>query len=186
MKQIRHNIFETNSSSTHSVSLTNMSSDIPNFEQLDSYVDPADHYIHIGFGEFGWGYNEYVDAYTKLQYLLTMILETNKCDFGKPIGIKSIEEFYLCDDFILLESIITEHVKDCKGINIIDPDIKLNVCEIEGTDEVIQYVTHNGYIDHQSCENYNCLADFLNDFETTIEDFVFNENVMLLIDSDNN
>ena len=183
MRQERHNIFETNSSSTHSVSLTNMSSDIPNFEQLDSYVDPADHYIHMTFGEFGWGYDEYTDAYTKLQYLLTLLLEIKKATFGRE-GITTMDEFYNLDEYILIESIVTEHAKECKGICIYDDG--LEVKEYEGPDGETRYwTTHNGYVDHQSCENYDCLADFLDDWETDIETFVFNENNMLVIDCDN-
>ena len=187
MKQTRHNIFETNSSSTHSVSLTNISSDIPNFEQLESYVDPADHYIHIKFGEFGWGYDEYTDAYTKLQYLLNMIMDTHKGEFCHE-GEVSIEDFYNLDEFILLESTIADCVQNCKGFCIYDDGIVKHSYDSEDADGnpcKRYYVSYNGYIDHQSYEDYNCMMDFLNEWDTTIEDFVFNENVMLVIDNDN-
>ena len=187
MKQTRHNIFETNSSSTHSVSLTNMNNNILNFEQLENYVDPADHYIHIKFGEFGWGYNEYIDAYTKLQYLLNMIMETHKGEFCHE-GEVTIEDFYNLDEFILLESTIADCVQNCKGLCIYNDVIWKHEYESEdlnGNPCTGYYITYNGYIDHQSCEDYSCMLDFLNDYDTTIEDFVFNENVMLLIDNDN-
>ncbi len=182
MKQIRNNIFETNSSSTHSVSLTNMSSDILNFEQLDSYVDQADHYIHIEFGEFGWGYDEYVDAYMKLQYLLTMIMELHRNE------LLTFDDFYNLDEFILVECIVTENVKDCKGICIANDCFKRNSYDSEDKDgnPITKYWnSFNGYIDHQSYEDYETLADFLDNWCVTLEDFIFNENVELIIDNDN-
>ena len=182
MKQIRNNIFETNSSSTHSISLTNMSSDILNFEQLDSYVDPADHYIHIEFGEFGWGYDEYVDAYTKLQYLLTMIMEIHGNE------LETFNDFYNLDEFILVESIVTEHIKGCKGIHIFNDGFKRNAYEWsdENGNPIKRYwISFDGYIDHQSCEGYCSLAEFLEDWEISIENFIFDENIELIIDNDN-
>lgn len=189
MIQERHSIFETNSSSTHSVSFNSgLFDSIVDTSQLDSYVDPADNCIHIKFGEFGWGYDEYTDAYTKLQYLLNMIMETHKEEFCHE-GEVSIEDFYNLDEFILLEATITSNVKDCKGICIYDDGIIKHSYEGKNKDGnpcTGYYITCNGYIDHQSYEGYNCMMDFLNDWETTIEDFVFNENVMLIIDNDNN
>lgn len=181
MRQTRNKIFETNSSSSHSISLTNVSSDILNFEQLYSYIDQADNYIHIEFGEFGWGYDEYVDAYTKLQYLLTMIMEIH-CN-----ELDTFDDFYNLDEFILVESIVTEHTKRCKGICIDNDGFERNSYESEDADgnPVTKYWnSFDGYIDHQSCE-YSSLAEFLENWDTNIEDFIFNENVMLVIDNDN-
>lgn len=61
MKTIRHNVFETNSSSSHSISLGSgcTLSTTPIRE------------IHTG--EFGWGYEEISDPETKASYLLTWI-----------------------------------------------------------------------------------------------------------------
>lgn len=189
MRQIRKTIFETNSSSTHSVTMA--SGKLVNtidYCQLDNYVDPADHYIHMTFGEFGWEEMEYTDALTKLQYLLNMILETNKVSSINPNGIKTLEDFYNCDDFLLLESIVAENVKDCKGINIFDDDIEAHSYDSvdnDGNNCINYYLTYNGYIDHQSCEGYKCLADFLNEWDTTVEDFIFDKNVVLVTDNDN-
>lgn len=189
MKQIRKQLFETNSSSTHSVTLASGKLvNTINYCQLDNYVDPADHYIHMKFGEFGWEEMEYTDALTKLQYLLNMIIETNKVSSINPNGIKTLEDFYNCDDFLLLESIVAENVKDCEGINIFDDDIEAHPYELEDNDGnkcINYYLTYNGYIDHQSCECYKCLTDFLNEWDTTIEDFIFDENVVLETDNDN-
>ena len=186
MRQTRNSIFETNSSSTHSVSIRGASNP-PQYEYtLGAYIDPADHYIHIPFGEFGWGYDEYEDDYNKLQYLLTMIAETHKSNYYHP-DYTSVDEFYNLDDFILLESIVCEHIPGCKGICIaseITDKIYDDVTDKEGNP--YHSIDINGYIDHQSYENYTCLADFLEDNEITIEEFLFNPYVQLIIDNDNN
>ena len=37
-----------------------------------------DDVVRVEFGEFGWGIDYYDDPYTKLQYLVTMLVETCK------------------------------------------------------------------------------------------------------------
>ena len=184
MKQVRKNIFETNSSSTHSVSISGDSNPSTYTCTLDQYVSD-DGYLHIKFGEFGWGYDEYTDDYVKLQYLLTMIAETHKNDFYHP-GYTSLDEFYDLDDFILLESIICEHVKDCKGIKVeseVNDSVHNDITDKDGNP--CHIIEIDGYIDHQSYEDYDCLNDFLDDWDLTIEKFLFNDNVELIIDNDN-
>lgn len=187
MIQERKNIFETNSSSTHSVCLTNAANKY-NWNELDEYVSSEDKRLHIKFGEFGWGYDEYEDAYNKLSYLLTMILELRKASFGQE-GIKTLDEFYSLDEFILVESIVLEHTSDCLGIVIDDSELKFipyGDDNIDINNSTRGYVSHNGYIDHQSYEDYTSLCDFLEQWETSIEDFIFNESVRLVISNDNN
>lgn len=184
MKQIRTQIFETNSSSSHSLNFRKKDPKL-NYAGLDEYVK-KDKKLHMKFGQFGWGYDEYEDAYNKLSYLLTMIIETKKATFCRS-GITSLDEYYNLDEFILVEAIITEHVKDCTGI-IIDSKVEFNPYddpEIDINNKSRGYVSHDGYIDHQSCEYYGCLDDFLNDYETDIENFIFDENIQLIIDNDN-
>lgn len=185
MKQLRKNIFETNSSSTHSVTINGK--DKYEWDALSGYVDDEDGKIHVELGEFGWGYDEYEDAYMKLSYLLTMILELRKATFGHT-GIKTLEEYYNLDEFILVESIVVENTPGCKGIELKNADFNFNPYddpEIDIKNETQGYLDHNGYIDHQSYEDYECLDDFLNSWDTSIEDFIFNESVQLIIDNDN-
>ena len=47
------------------------------------------------------------------------------------------------------------------------------------------YLDFDGYIDHQSHEDYSCLQDFLDDYGVTIEEFIFSPNVILHTDNDN-
>ena len=58
--QIRNSVFETNSSSSHSISVTgNTKLNIPDL----SYD------IECQFGEFGWGYEELTHWMEKLSYV---------------------------------------------------------------------------------------------------------------------
>ena len=60
MKIIRKSVFETNSSSTHVISITKHS----------NYNIPK--HINFKFGEFGWEYATYKDMESKASYLYTM------------------------------------------------------------------------------------------------------------------
>lgn len=65
MKVIRKNVFETNSSSTHSICISK--ADTTNFPKT----------IHFGFGEYGWENDEYYDTEN---YLYTAINELGMTD----------------------------------------------------------------------------------------------------------
>ena len=58
---IRHNTFETNSSSTHAIGIPRKS----NYKKQK--------HIDFYWGEFGWEYNVYYDTLSKASYLYTMI-----------------------------------------------------------------------------------------------------------------
>lgn len=61
MRTIRQNTFETNSSSSHSVTIVS--------DDLDeSYKGKS---LHLEGGEFGWGVERYSDSETKANYLFT-------------------------------------------------------------------------------------------------------------------
>lgn len=61
IKLIRHGVFETNSSSCHSLSISYSGA----FEGL---TPNENNEIVLTPGEFGWGYEEYSDALTKIAY----------------------------------------------------------------------------------------------------------------------
>lgn len=64
MKTIRHNTYETNSSSTHSITI-----DTDNYKNLQI---PAT--LTIPFGEFGWEHRKFNDFLTKASYFWTLSL----------------------------------------------------------------------------------------------------------------
>lgn len=65
-KIIRENVFETNSSSSHSVSICSDKNFI-----LDTILPDQNGIISVSKRDFGWEIKKYNDAYTKLQYAYT-------------------------------------------------------------------------------------------------------------------
>lgn len=163
LRRIRKGVFETNSSSCHAVSI---SSNAKSYMHL--YPSPKDNKIHVSFGEFGWGYERYRDPYNKLSYLLTMIME-NHC-----YEIKSMDEFYELEEFEILDELIRDEC-DCEGIYL-----ESDRCYY---DEDWNYFHIDGYIDHQSM--YDSVIEFLGNYGINMCDFIFDENVCLIIDNDN-
>ena len=184
-KQIRNKVFETNSSSCHSLSInTNVTPYLS--PHLKSAISKADNMLHIRFGEFGWGYDEYTNPYDKLQYALTMVLETEgrtADDFYETEGFKAINELiknFLSCDGIAIDSEITQktyyhHKWDDKNMEYIEDRSRPPYTWLES----------DGYIDHQSHEDYDNLNDFLFDYSVSLFDFIFNPGIKLIIDNDN-
>lgn len=71
MRQIRNNVFETNSSSVHAISISNQPYDIP------------ERRIEIAFGEYGWSAPNLETIEDRLSYLYTYIFM-----FSMDVGIK--------------------------------------------------------------------------------------------------
>lgn len=63
MKNIRSEVFETNSSSTHSIAIANDADGI-----LDTLVPDDMGTVILAGGEFGWSWDKFNDAYTKANY----------------------------------------------------------------------------------------------------------------------
>ena len=175
MRTIRRNVFETNSSSVHSVSIS--SNHVPDYDPWDEekrlggiVVDDDTNRVLCHFGEFGWEEVTYTTEMSKLSYLLTMVVET------EGYKLKKVDDFYKLPGFKMLNEMIATHCR-CDGIEIVDP-MRIEVCDGN------PYLMIDGYIDHQSCE-YENLADFLNDYSLTALEFVFSEGVELTTGNDN-
>lgn len=75
-KQIRQNVFETNSSSTHSISIAK---EDPELLLLDTTIIPdQDGLVELHGGEFGWEWCKYNDALTKANYCAVDVLSNSK------------------------------------------------------------------------------------------------------------
>ena len=166
-RQIRRNVFETNSSSVHSISICKNGTIQPS----NLMVNEETNKIGVRFGEFGWGYDELDYQSEKLSYLLTMVAVTE----GR--NLERVEDFYELDGFIKLNEEISQYC-NCDGIEVSD---KMEIDEWNGK----HYLDIDGYIDHQSSEDYNSLKDFLESNRTNIIDYVFNNGVSMIIDNDN-
>lgn len=127
MKQIRNKVFETNSSSTHSISFSARDTLEDNTMPIDEY----DGYIHATFGEFGWEIESYYDQESKLSYLLTMAAHLNGFYFwcvNESEFEEDLKKFIETEDFKTLSDEIASYA-NCNGV-------------------WIDY--GEGYVDHQS------------------------------------
>jgi len=190
---IRQGIFETNTSSSHSVTIKNWEKRLEFVKHNLPSPDDIWNKISMDFGEFGWEVEDYTDAYTKLQYALTMaITSESRMKFYDPDNdykstiiagrtpILSKEDFYNTESFKLINECVKEHC-NCNGIEIVS-DIyweKYNDTPAKG------YTIFEGYIDHQSSEDYKSLKEFLDSWGVSIEEFIFSPDVVLHTDNDN-
>ena len=168
MKRIRQGAFESNSSSSHSLLIKKQGMMCYEDIQARSY----DRLVHTKFGEFGWGIDTYYGATIKLSYAVTMVAETEK--------YSSEDEFYQTAGMKAINELIQDKCH-CNGVVVDNPNFQPNSYNWNG--KIEYYMSHNGYIDHQSC--YKSLQDFLDDWDITLERFIFDDNVGLLIDNDN-
>ena len=104
MRQIRRNVFETNSSSTHSISFS------ANGREPSKFVLDKDGYLWCDYGDWDGEYGYFNDQYEKLSYLLTL------CYFASGMGTycNDLRDF---SDFKELEEAICEYT-GAKGIKI--------------------------------------------------------------------
>ncbi len=169
MKQIRRNVFETNSSSSHAISFSNSKHTL-DYTQL---VPDSDGVIHCWFDEFGWGYcgeDETNSAQIKLNYLVTQICETNDCP--RP---------WCCKEYELQEA--AEAVMETDDFKMIEEDI-ISTLKEHGipAEKIVVEANQEGYVDHQSVCGIRAL---LPDGCETYSDFVFDKGYDLLIANDN-
>ncbi len=142
-KVTRHAVFETNSSSSHSISIS------PD-EVLTDKLAVHNGVCQIHDGEFGWGVEVFSDASTKASYCYTYA-RANK---GTGNLLQTISERPLN----MLQEVIEEQM-ECK----------------------VEFVSDEGYIDHQSEET--CIAAFKD--RDTLRRFIFSPKSILNIDHDN-
>lgn len=160
MRQVRHNVFETNSSSVHTFTLDGTAE--------DNITVDDDGYIYLDLAEFDGSTLRYEDSYAKLQYLVDVMLYVH-CIYtpwrinDRPLNAYVVEEWNDCisdltdtADWRQLEHDVIDHYVHegitCKGIRI-----------------NISY----GYIDHQS-QNAESVMSFLEECGCeTIEQFIW-------------
>lgn len=156
-RTIRRGVFETNSSSMHSISITEEE------EGQDKNIGET-HGVVVGyFGEYGWGYERLTTPLEKLSYVLTSL----------PYLIGDVTEL---DDYT--ESVyvrwLGEMVKDYTGSEL----------EIQGGE--CQYHPM-GYIDHESTgilRDY--WSEEEEGFKSNMRDLIFSSKYTIVIDNDNN
>jgi len=153
--QTRQNVFETNSSSTHSIT---MGKDTELYDVL-----PVNQNGDLAFGSnsFGWDINDFNDPITKAQYALAYASWWPRTKD-------------------LIVSVLLEQT-GARKIYIDGKDI--NSYDWNGPIKLISYGQFPIDIDHQSVEEGNFHHIFTN--AENIRDFIFNPHWVLHTDNDN-
>ena len=174
---IRNSIFETNSSSVHTLILRK--------EPSNRYLgkDDRDKYIYDGkieifLGQFSWGYEILSGFSEKASYLATMIAEKYKW-----LEDKETDSY----EYRPMNKIIEMTKEDPEWDDIVSA-ISSNF-GIGSSDDIVldcNYTTDPGdfYIDHQSF--YSSIYDFLEaNGGYSLSDYLFNKDIAVEIDNDN-
>lgn len=171
---VRRGVYETNSSSSHSVTVRGewdeYSQDYTNEMHCD--VDAETNNIILNPDGYGWGYDVLVTTEQKLCYLVAQIYESacRDHDWNVTWGLfKDYPEFKELDDFIKTHT---------KYDGIVLWNERENRPYMD--DEVI---SDDIYVDHQSY--YRSVESFLKDWRIDLERYLFDYNVQVIIDNDN-
>lgn len=162
LRVIRRRVFETNSSSTHSLSIVGASHMVsPSYGPREIVVSP---------GEYGWGYERLYDPLSKLSYIVTAI------------------QYYDQDIYTQIRS----DNEDAAAINASRYFKWLSEMTEEYTGWTLTYKKSkkdwypHGYIDHQSVD---LLDDYFIDneteFKSNMRDIIFNDKYQIITDNDN-
>lgn len=129
-KQVRQGVFETNSSSVHTISISNSDDYKQTLAEFSGKV--------VGFtsGEFGWEHEEYTSLDKKASYLWTGIVT---CGCYSPEKIEKIKDN--------ITSVLMEH-----GINAWFEEYEQHEYEgSNGTKRVFCCFSRFAYVDHSAC-----------------------------------
>jgi len=164
MKRVmRDNVWETNSSSMHTVTVRGKRN-INNHYRINDIIE-------VYLDEYGWDGDPCDDFMSKLAYAMSMVLHTEYPSFN-----------HYDEDFIVDQEILEE----LPGYQLL-----INAIREHGYCERIVIKRRDGayypygYIDHQSFEDYSSLQDFLDDWHVDAETLLFDDNVTIWIDNDN-
>lgn len=155
---IRHGVFETNSSSTHSICIAHGTIDPPNMEGRFLEVHP---------GEFGWEVESHYDFGTKASYLYTWCYNQNR-DYSDS-DVELVLKGDRLDKLNLLTEVLKEYTK-CYDVDYIKSDDSFYP---------------RGVIDHQSDEGSRCPALEAFESKESLVQFLFNPNSFVHTDNDN-
>lgn len=163
MEVIRVGVFETNSSSTHSICVRPQDSRGQDTLPVDSLGT-----CRVYPGEFGWEEEEFDDAPTKASYCLTHLKNVRNYRDG--------DTRYTGDLLRYRERMLKEVIAEKTGAKLV-----VFVPEHESEDD--GYVW--GYIDHQSIEDNGGACEPAWESKETLSDFIFNRSSILRTDNDN-
>ena len=171
MVSIRKYVFETNSSSTHSLTLVSKST-----KNMYSLTDTG--YLEAGFDDYfsEYSYDVYSTVEEKLRFLLTLLTsfyyeykrneyykQTGKWLYGKYTTQKELKSM---EEFKEIQRLVKKNIPGCKGLRFRKNSFNENGEVSGGID------SHH----HQECHN---LKSYLNKNGISLEQFLFSPNIVI-------
>lgn len=167
---IRRGVFETNSSSSHSLSICG-GSDCEN-KYLCHYEDNV---VITSPGEYGWNGPTLCSPDERLSYIITMVFEQYRNEHY--LTKKEGQRWLVYDAYKLMDTPEFKEIEKCIVENTEYTGLKL---------DQDFYDTDDAYIDHQSfSDDYESYKDFLDYYNLTLADFLFNDKYQVIITNDN-
>ena len=156
----RHGVFETNSSSTHSLTLSPTMDDMVESPVLDH--ESAMGFVTICSGEYGWAYETFSSFHEKASYLYTDAM------IGEDDSVDQNNEYYRNTNLKL--KMIADSIKEYTGLGVV-------FTKEEGS----SYYPF-GYIDHQS---HGVCSQVWEEGVDGVTRFLFSMNSSFETDNDN-
>lgn len=171
----RTGVFETNSSSSHSISIAEEASMMMD----NSLMADQDGIVTLTGGEFGWEWAKYNDATTKANYVAVMILHLKndiayyKENVGKPDNSywQGLPQ-WASENYETVIKNFQDLLKDQIGCTKLEMNLSSDYKE-----------ANYSYIDHQSIEDIKDVEWLLD--KEKIRQFIFNQNSWLFTGNDN-
>lgn len=146
MRRVRNNVFETNSSSVHTLAFSH------NGRQPSAFKQYKDGYIRVDFGEFGKEDALYKTQYDKLSYLMTQLAYLHP----------DLESIYNSFEFSAIQDAVCEYT-GAKGIKIINkvepmidhqsvPEWDVTIINIYDKDAVIDFIFNENIALRTGCD----------------------------------
>lgn len=157
MTQIRTKLFETNSSSSHSLSVSS----------TGIFENHKANQVIVETGEFGWEQDVYSYFHGKASYILTTLLVTKSRHINNEEDLT--EERYLREIF----------VENDYFLKMLRDVIK----EYTGAENVYFRIGRSYYVDHQS--SYLIFDEGVMNDEERLKNFLFNTESYVETDNDN-
>jgi hypothetical protein len=180
MKKSRNNVFETNSSSCHSITFSD--DVIGDLKGLTLYIS--------GNGEYGWGPENLYNPEEKLDYALVAYLTTKTKWIPLDTTLRDLERVRskLVSEMKTEVNTALAGVADCFRKHGVMVEWEDDIGEISVSSNYRVQPKYVGYIDHQSAPteggDSTVLVDWFENNPEKLYQFVFN-NSYIVIDNDN-
>lgn len=156
MKQIRRNLFETNSSSTHAITIANNTD--------DDFKNNLPKVLELELGEFGWEFDRHQTIFERASYLFTAIVYNGWVEEYMPKLVDTLKKW---------------------DVEVRYPELKKIESEYHPGDFYFEPVKENGYyyIDH-GFELKDFVEKLFSD-ETLLMNYLFSPESFVSTGNDN-